>query len=168
VSDYVLDDRVIGVRSPAGAKDFSFILCVQTGSGVHPASCPTGTGVLSLGVKRGRGVNLAIHPHLVPRSWMSRSYTSSPPSASMACSGTALLFIYIQRESVCVCLRSMQWQYNYYRMDFIKQLRDFSSVNFPRLITFYSTELQYQSDRGLNTDPYKSLATVQIVQFLHG
>jgi hypothetical protein len=28
-------------------------------------------------------------PHLVPRSRMSRSYTSSPPSVSMACSGTA-------------------------------------------------------------------------------
>jgi hypothetical protein len=44
VSDYGLDDRAIGVRSPAGAKDFSSILCVQTGSGAHPASCPMGTG----------------------------------------------------------------------------------------------------------------------------
>jgi hypothetical protein len=39
VSDYGLDDRAIGVRSPAGAKDFSSSLCVQTGSGAHPASC---------------------------------------------------------------------------------------------------------------------------------
>jgi hypothetical protein len=44
VSDYGLDDRAIGVRSPAGAKDFSSILCVQTGSEVHPASCTVGTG----------------------------------------------------------------------------------------------------------------------------
>jgi hypothetical protein len=44
VSDYGLDDRAIGVRSPAGAKDFSSSLCVQTGSGAHPASCPVGTG----------------------------------------------------------------------------------------------------------------------------
>jgi hypothetical protein len=44
VSDYGLDDRAIGVRSPAGAKDFSSILYVQTGSGVHPASSPMGTG----------------------------------------------------------------------------------------------------------------------------
>jgi hypothetical protein len=44
VSDYGLDDRAIGVRSPAGAKDFSSNLCVQTGSGAHPASCTTGTG----------------------------------------------------------------------------------------------------------------------------
>jgi hypothetical protein len=40
------------------------------------------SGILSLGVKRGRGVTLTTHPHLVPRSWMSRSYTSSPPSSN--------------------------------------------------------------------------------------
>jgi hypothetical protein len=44
VSDYRLDDRAIGVRSPARAKDFSSILCVQTGSGAHPVSCTIGTG----------------------------------------------------------------------------------------------------------------------------
>jgi hypothetical protein len=44
VSDYGMDDRAIGVRSPAGAKDFSSTLCVQTGSGAYPASCPVGTG----------------------------------------------------------------------------------------------------------------------------
>jgi hypothetical protein len=44
VSDYGLDDRAIGVRSPVGAKDFSSSLCVQTGSGSHPASSTMGTG----------------------------------------------------------------------------------------------------------------------------
>jgi hypothetical protein len=44
VSDYGLDDRAIGVRSSAGAKDFSSSFCVQTGSGAHPASCAMGTG----------------------------------------------------------------------------------------------------------------------------
>jgi hypothetical protein len=44
VSVYGLDDRAIGVRSPAGEKDFSSILYVQTGSGAHPASCSVGTG----------------------------------------------------------------------------------------------------------------------------
>jgi hypothetical protein len=44
VSDYGLDDRAIGVRFPTGAKDFSSSLCVQTGSGAHPASCTMGTG----------------------------------------------------------------------------------------------------------------------------
>jgi hypothetical protein len=43
VSDYGLDDRVIGVPSPAGAEDFSSSLCVQTDSGAHPASCTMGT-----------------------------------------------------------------------------------------------------------------------------
>jgi hypothetical protein len=38
-------------------------------------------GVLSQGVKRGRGVMLTSYSYLVPRSWMSRSYTSSPPQA---------------------------------------------------------------------------------------
>jgi hypothetical protein len=36
-------------------------------------------GVLSPGVKPGRGVMLTTHPHLVPRLSMSRSYTSSHP-----------------------------------------------------------------------------------------
>jgi hypothetical protein len=44
VSDYGQDDREIGVRSPAGAEDFSSSLCVQTGSGAHPASSTMGTG----------------------------------------------------------------------------------------------------------------------------
>jgi hypothetical protein len=51
VSDYGLDDRVIGVRSPAGAKDFSSILCVQIGSGAHRASYTMGTGGPFPGVK---------------------------------------------------------------------------------------------------------------------
>jgi hypothetical protein len=33
-----------GVRAPAEAKDFSSSLCVQSGSGAHPASCTMGTG----------------------------------------------------------------------------------------------------------------------------
>jgi hypothetical protein len=90
--DYTLDDRAIGVRSPAEERDFSSILCVQTSSEAHSASYPMGTGVLSEELKHGRGVTLTTHPHLVPRSRMSRSYTSSPPSASVVYSGTALLF----------------------------------------------------------------------------
>jgi hypothetical protein len=44
VFDYGLDDQAIGVRSPAGAKDFYSTVYVQTGAGAHPASCPLGTG----------------------------------------------------------------------------------------------------------------------------
>jgi hypothetical protein len=51
VSDYRLDDRAIEVRSPAKAKDFSSNLCVQTGSGAHPASCTMGTRCPFLGGK---------------------------------------------------------------------------------------------------------------------
>jgi hypothetical protein len=50
--------------------------------------------VLSPEVKRGRGLMLTAHSHLVPRLSMSRSCTSSPPCASMACSRTALLFFF--------------------------------------------------------------------------
>jgi hypothetical protein len=44
VYDYGLDDRAIGVRSPAEAKDFSYSLFLQTDSVAHPASCTMGTG----------------------------------------------------------------------------------------------------------------------------
>jgi hypothetical protein len=40
---YGLDDRMIGVRFPAGAGNFSLHHCVQIGSGAHPASYPMGT-----------------------------------------------------------------------------------------------------------------------------
>jgi hypothetical protein len=38
VSAYGLDHREIEGRSPAETKNFSFSLCVQIGSGAHPAS----------------------------------------------------------------------------------------------------------------------------------
>jgi hypothetical protein len=41
---YGLDDRGVGVRVPVGAKIFSLLQVVQTGSGVHPTSYPMGTG----------------------------------------------------------------------------------------------------------------------------
>jgi hypothetical protein len=42
-TDYGLDDREFGVRVPVGSE-FYFLHMVQTGSGVHPASYPIGTG----------------------------------------------------------------------------------------------------------------------------
>jgi hypothetical protein len=85
VSDYGLDDRVNEVRSPAGAKDFSSSLCVQTGSGAHPDSWPMGTGGSFLGGKA------------LPRWWMSKTIYPLPTSASMAYSGTALLFLFYKK-----------------------------------------------------------------------
>jgi hypothetical protein len=57
VSGYGFDDR-----ARQGQEIFSSSLCVQTGSGVHPASCKWVPGVLSLRLKRGRGVTLTITP----------------------------------------------------------------------------------------------------------
>jgi hypothetical protein len=51
VSGCGLEDRKIGVRSSAEAKDFSSRLCVQTDSGAHPASCTMGIGDLFTGAK---------------------------------------------------------------------------------------------------------------------
>jgi hypothetical protein len=44
-------DWATGVQSFAEAKDFSSSLCVQTGSGAHPASCAVGTEGPFLGGK---------------------------------------------------------------------------------------------------------------------
>jgi hypothetical protein len=88
VSEYGLHDRAIGVRSPVGAKDFSSILCVQTGSEVHPASCTMGTGgSFPWGAQRDRGMTLTTHPHLVPRSRMSRSFLLSTQAPTWRVAG---------------------------------------------------------------------------------
>jgi hypothetical protein len=41
---YGLEDRMIGVRFPTGAGNFSLHHRVQNGSRAHPVSYPTGTG----------------------------------------------------------------------------------------------------------------------------
>jgi hypothetical protein len=71
-------------------------------------------GVLSPGLRRGQGVTLTTHPHLAPRSRLSRSYTSSPPSASVACSGTAFAFSQVEglqsknyNQNIITALRPM-------------------------------------------------------------
>jgi hypothetical protein len=76
VSDYGLDDRG---SIPDRGRGFSSSFCVQTGSGAHQPPVQWVPGVISPGAKRGRGVMLTTHPHLVPRLRMSRSYTSSHP-----------------------------------------------------------------------------------------
>jgi hypothetical protein len=48
-------DWTAGVRSPTEAEDFSSDLCVQTGSGAHPASCTVGTGGSLSGGKARQG-----------------------------------------------------------------------------------------------------------------
>jgi hypothetical protein len=62
-------------RIPVGTR---FSAPVQTGPGVHPASCTMGTGSLSWKVKRPeRGVHRP--PDLAPRLKKEYSYTSTPP-----------------------------------------------------------------------------------------
>jgi hypothetical protein len=97
----LMKQETTGVRSPTEAEDFSSSFCIQTGSGAHPVSCTMGTGVLSPGVNRGRGMMLTIHPRLMPRLRMSRSYTSSPSHAP-PCSAITLL-------PVTVAVRSEAW-----------------------------------------------------------
>jgi hypothetical protein len=78
VSDYGLDSPVIEVRSPSDIRGFFSNLCVRTGSGVHPDPCPVSARSPFPGRKAQQGHDADYSPHLVPRSWMNKSYTSSP------------------------------------------------------------------------------------------
>jgi hypothetical protein len=61
-------------------EDFSSNLCVQTSSGAQSASCTMGTGGPFPKTKEQPGCETDhSSSHLVLRSRMSRSYTSSPP-----------------------------------------------------------------------------------------
>jgi hypothetical protein len=82
VSGYGQDDRAIEVRSQVGEREFSPSVS-RLALGPTQVSCTMATGVFSRGLMRSRSVTLTTHPHLVPRSLMSRSYTSSHPCASM-------------------------------------------------------------------------------------
>jgi hypothetical protein len=98
---------------------------------------------------------LTTHPHLVPRSRMSRSYTPLPPNASMACSGTALPLHMERRRRGWTIVR-------YYRkICLTRQMRHFSRDCWPwhryywavrtsrrrrtrRSVTFISVKWRYQ------------------------
>jgi hypothetical protein len=73
---------------------FPLASCVQTGSGAHPASCTVGTGGLFPGGNAGPGRDADHSSPFSAEVKNERSYTSSPPSAFMACSGTALVFLF--------------------------------------------------------------------------
>jgi hypothetical protein len=86
-----------GDRIPVWAR---FSATVQTGHGVHPASCTMGTGSL-LGVKSGWGVTLTPHPLLVPWSWKSRAipllllWAVRPVLSLSACTRVTFIFTYL-------------------------------------------------------------------------
>jgi hypothetical protein len=67
------------VRLYAYCMIFSSSLYIQTRSEAHPASYPMGTRGPFLRIKHSWGMTLTTHPLLVPRSIISRSYTSSSP-----------------------------------------------------------------------------------------
>jgi hypothetical protein len=71
VSGYGLDGPAIEVWFPEETKRI-FPVSSVTRPTLRPTQPPVQwvPGVLSPGAKRGRGVTLTTHPHLVPRSWM--------------------------------------------------------------------------------------------------
>jgi hypothetical protein len=75
-ADYGLDDR-----GSILDRQRIFLLASASRSALGPTQPPVQwvPGERTSGVKRGRGVMLTTHPHLVPRLSMSRSCTSSPP-----------------------------------------------------------------------------------------
>jgi hypothetical protein len=68
VSGYEVNDRAIQVQSPTETKDFP--LPSVSRPALRPTQLPVQwvPGVLSPGVKSGRGVTLITHPHLAPSS----------------------------------------------------------------------------------------------------
>jgi hypothetical protein len=71
--------------------NFSSSLCVQTGSGAHPAFCTTGTGGPFHGGKTQPGRDADHSPQSSAEfKNVSEVYLLSFPSAFMSCSGTAL------------------------------------------------------------------------------
>jgi hypothetical protein len=91
VSAYRLDDQATSISPPAGAKDFSCRLCVQTSSEARPASCPMCTVGPFLSVKCGQGEMPTTHPPLALRSKRSMRYTSLPLVICMKVVGQFLL-----------------------------------------------------------------------------
>jgi hypothetical protein len=75
--------KAVGLRFDSRQRQRIFPLASVSRPALGPPSLLyngyRGGGVLSTVLKRGRGVTLTTHPHVVPRSRMSRSYTFSPP-----------------------------------------------------------------------------------------
>jgi hypothetical protein len=79
-----------------GRGEWIFPLATASRQALGPTQPPTQwvPAVLSPELKQSPGVTLTTHPHLVPRSRMSRSCNFSPSSAVVVCSGTALALTY--------------------------------------------------------------------------
>jgi hypothetical protein len=84
-----------GIESRWGAR---FSAPVQTGSGVHPASCTMGTRSFPR-LKKGRGVTMTSHPLLVLWSWKSRAIPLPP---SVPVQGCTLRYFYTHSVGVTI------------------------------------------------------------------
>jgi hypothetical protein len=85
---------MMGVQSPAKAKDFSSSLCVQASSEGHQVSYPMGNRDPFPGIKNDRGVTLTTHPI---QCWGLEWVGAILPltlSACMASSRTTLLYFF--------------------------------------------------------------------------
>ena len=103
-----------GIEPWWGGAEFS--APVQTGPGVHPASCTMGTGSFP-GVKSGRCVLLTTHPLLVPWSRKSGAIPLLPlwavhtVQSLSAC--TVQLYLYSPYGPYCLYRASVPVQYSY-------------------------------------------------------
>jgi hypothetical protein len=114
VSNYRLDERS-SIRG-RGERTFPLASVSKSSSEAHPASYPMSNRGPFPDVKSGRSVTLITHPHLMPRSRMSRSYIYFLPWRLHGDSGTALLLLYYTHTHthththtyiymcVCVCV----------------------------------------------------------------
>jgi hypothetical protein len=97
---YGLVDRAIQVTSPVGATIFVSNLVSPDRLWGPPSLLSNGYRGPFSGEKRGRDVTLTTHPHPVPRSWMSRSYISSPSCASINVLWDCFLLFMSMRQNI--------------------------------------------------------------------
>jgi hypothetical protein len=109
--DYGLDDRSIGVRSPAGAKDFFLYPPCPDRLWCPPSLLSSGYRSPFPG-RKARPERDADHsPPSRAKVWMIWSHTSSPPSTSMTCSGTALPLLLLLLVLLLLLLRKYAEQF---------------------------------------------------------
>jgi hypothetical protein len=93
-------DWSAGARFPTEAEDLSSNLCVQTGSGAHPASCAVGAGGSFPGGKARPGRDADRSPPSSAEVKIEQElYLLAPRCAGMARNGTALpfyLYLYVK------------------------------------------------------------------------
>jgi hypothetical protein len=88
---------------PAQARDFPITPVSRPALRSTQPPVQWTPGVLSPGLTSGRGVTLTTHPHLVPSSWMIRSYTSSPLRLHKCVVGLLYSCIYLLTLCMKIC-----------------------------------------------------------------